>query len=76
MQRNVVEGVCALLNSFGGKLRINIEDQNVDDFENVLETLLRAIEKRLRLFISLILFNQLVKMPNRQDKEFVYEISV
>ena len=72
----VVKGVCALLNSFGGKLRVNIEDQNVDNFENVLDSFLRAIGQRLRLFISLVLFNQLVKMPNRQDKEFVYEISV
>ena len=75
----IVQGVCALLNSFGGKLRIDIGNQDVtrsQEFEDVLDKLLRAIGQRLLLFIPLVLFNRLVKMPKLQDKKFVYEISL
>jgi hypothetical protein len=70
----IVKGVCALLNTYGGKLCIKIENENVPDVENVLDNFLRATEQRLKQFMSLWYLNQLVKMPNIQEKKFVYEI--
>ena len=70
----IVKGVCALLNTFGGKLAIKIENEDVADFENVFDNFLRATEQRLKQFMSLLWLNKLVKMPNIQNKQFVYEI--
>ena len=70
----VVKGVCALLNTFGGKLSIKIENKDVANFENVFDNFLRATEQRLKQFMSLLWLNKLVKMPNIQNKQFVYEI--
>jgi predicted HTH transcriptional regulator len=71
----IVKGVCALLNSFGGKLCINIENQDLVDFENILDKVIKAIEQRLKHFMSLWWLNKLVKMPKIQNKQYVYEIS-
>ncbi len=57
----VVHGVCALLNTFGGKLCIKIENQNVVNLENILDNVLRATEQRLKQFMSLLRFNKLIK---------------
>jgi hypothetical protein len=70
----VVHGVCALLNTFGGKLCIKIENQNVVNLENILDNVLRATEQRLKQFMSLLWFNKLIKMPNIQKKKFVYDV--
>ena len=48
----IVKGVCALLNSFGGKLCINIENQDLVDFENILDKVIKAIEQRLKHFMQ------------------------
>jgi hypothetical protein len=69
----IVHGVCALLNTFGGKLCIKIENQNVVNLENILDNVLRATEQRLKQFMSMW-FNKLIRMPNIQNKQFVYNV--
>ena len=66
---------CALLNSFGGKLCIDIENQNVTNPEVRLDNVLRALEQRLRSFMSLSWLKKLIKLPKIPSKQFIYEIS-
>ncbi|XP_028397661.1 uncharacterized protein LOC114521413 [Dendronephthya gigantea] len=66
---------CALLNSFGGKLCIIIENQDVTDSEVRLDNVLRALEQRLRGFMSFSWFKKLIKLPKLPSKQFIYEIS-
>ena len=71
----ILKGVCALLNSIGGTLHIEIENESVANFEDRLDSVLRATEQHLKQFMSSRWFRKLVKMPNIQNKQFVYEVT-
>lgn len=70
----IVANVCALLNTCGGELRLNFEDNS--GIEEEASDILRSIEQRLINIIGLCIFNTNVKVPELQKSRIAKQLVI